>query len=212
MRNTCKWHSHALWGNNGCIVIGACRAMWVPGQDLATPHLMCNCRKRILSLHCTLYIRLCTHMLYAGDHVSSHLVLMIWVRMIRNNLGNARVCPGMQAPMCIVALFLEGNMFGLSKKKFNYLWFYCGKFVGWLWMCIFTSSSFLETEINYFHKLGRMNCKSLFAQILHSVWRRGYNRLPVSGYGYTYHCVSIPFLHTKYIMLKFAHKVAISAT
>ena len=30
-----------------------------PRQDLATPHLMHNCRKRILSLHCTLYIRLC---------------------------------------------------------------------------------------------------------------------------------------------------------
>ena len=39
--------------------IGACRAVWVPGQDLATPHLMRNCGKRILSLHCTLYVRLC---------------------------------------------------------------------------------------------------------------------------------------------------------
>ena len=30
--------------------IGACRALWVPGQDLAMPHLMCNCGKRIFSL------------------------------------------------------------------------------------------------------------------------------------------------------------------
>ena len=29
------------------IHIGACRAVWVPGQNLAVPHLMCNCRKRI---------------------------------------------------------------------------------------------------------------------------------------------------------------------
>ena len=36
--------------------IGDCRAVWVPGQDLATPHMMCNCRKRILSLHCMLYV------------------------------------------------------------------------------------------------------------------------------------------------------------
>ena len=39
--------------------IGACRAVWVPGQDLAMPHLMRNCEKHILSLHCMLYIRLC---------------------------------------------------------------------------------------------------------------------------------------------------------
>ena len=30
--------------------IGACRALWVPGQDLAMPHLMCNCGKHIISL------------------------------------------------------------------------------------------------------------------------------------------------------------------
>ena len=79
--------------------IGTCRAVWVPGQDLATPHLMCNCGKCILSLHCTLYVSLCTHMLYAGDYVSLHPVLVIWVCMIRNNPGNARVCPGLQVPM-----------------------------------------------------------------------------------------------------------------
>ena len=39
--------------------IGGCRAVWVPGQDLATPHLMHNCRKRILSLRCMLYVHLC---------------------------------------------------------------------------------------------------------------------------------------------------------
>ena len=30
--------------------IGTCRALWVPGQDLAMPHLMYNCGKRIFSL------------------------------------------------------------------------------------------------------------------------------------------------------------------
>ena len=88
--------------------IGACRAVWVPGQDLATPHLMCNCGKRILSLHCTLYICLWTHMLYTDDHVSLRPVLVIWVRMLRNNLGNARVCPGLQAPMH-AASEMDGN-------------------------------------------------------------------------------------------------------
>ena len=43
--------------------IGTCRAVWVPGQDLPKLHLMCNCGKRILSLHCTLYVHLCMHML-----------------------------------------------------------------------------------------------------------------------------------------------------
>ena len=32
------------------IDIGTCRALWVPGQDLAMPHLMCNCGKHIISL------------------------------------------------------------------------------------------------------------------------------------------------------------------
>ena len=41
-------------------------------------------------------------MLYAGDHVSSHPVLVIRVRMIRNNPGNALVCPGLQAPMLLL--------------------------------------------------------------------------------------------------------------
>ena len=59
------------------LCIGACRAVWVPGQDLAMLHLMGNCGKRVLSLHCTLYVHLCTHMLYDGDHVSSHPVLVI---------------------------------------------------------------------------------------------------------------------------------------
>ena len=64
----------------------------VPGQELAMPHLMCNCGKRTLLLHCTPYVRLCTHMLYAGDHVSSHPVLVIWVCTIQNNPSNARAC------------------------------------------------------------------------------------------------------------------------
>ena len=86
---------------NGLVPIGACRAVWVHGQDVATPHLMCNCRKHILSLHCTLYVRLCTLMLYAGDHVSLRPVLVIWVHMIQNNLDNARACLGLQAPMFV---------------------------------------------------------------------------------------------------------------
>ena len=51
------------------LCIGACRAAWVPGQDLAMPNLMRNCINSILSLYCTLYACLCTHMLYAGDHI-----------------------------------------------------------------------------------------------------------------------------------------------
>ena len=34
------------------ITIGACRAVWVPRQDLATPHLMRNCS---VFCHYTLY-------------------------------------------------------------------------------------------------------------------------------------------------------------
>ena len=60
------------------------------------------CGKRILSLHCTLYVHLCMHMLYAGDHVSPCSVLVIWVCMIWNNLGSARVCPGLQVPMVVI--------------------------------------------------------------------------------------------------------------
>ena len=41
------------------LAIGACRAVWAPRQDLATPHLMRNCGKCILSLHCTLYVYVC---------------------------------------------------------------------------------------------------------------------------------------------------------
>jgi len=45
-----------------------------------------------------MYICACvsTHMLYRE---SSGLVLVIWVRMIRNNPGNAWVCLGLQAPI-----------------------------------------------------------------------------------------------------------------
>ena len=57
-------------GQTQVVHIGACRAVWVPGQDLAMPHLMHNCGRCIFSLHCTLYVHLCMHMLYAGDHMS----------------------------------------------------------------------------------------------------------------------------------------------
>ena len=75
--------------------------MWVPGQDLATPHLMRNCRKHISLLHYTLYVRLCTrNMLYAcwwpcvftsgPRDMSTH----IW-----SNPGNALVCLGLYVPI-----------------------------------------------------------------------------------------------------------------
>ena len=43
--------SSDLEGTPMYYVIGTCRAVWVPGQDLAMPHLMRNCGKCILSLH-----------------------------------------------------------------------------------------------------------------------------------------------------------------
>ena len=45
----CRGGSKVL-RKGGHTCIGACRAVWVPGQDLATPHLMRNCEKGILSL------------------------------------------------------------------------------------------------------------------------------------------------------------------
>ena len=79
-----------IWG------IYACRAVWVPGEDLATPHLMHNCRKYILSLHCTLYIRPCMHIYYMLVTMCLH-VRSSWYEYACP--GNARVCPGLQAPM-----------------------------------------------------------------------------------------------------------------
>ena len=72
--------SHCTSASN----IGACRAEWVPGQNLVTPHLMRNCGSA-LPLHCTLYIRLYVRLYvrkhaYAGLRVrraSSHPVLVI---------------------------------------------------------------------------------------------------------------------------------------
>ena len=66
-------HKRVVSGVQGCGVssISACRAVWVPGQDLATPHLMCNCGKRILSLHCTLYVCLCMYKV-AATHNTTH--------------------------------------------------------------------------------------------------------------------------------------------
>ena len=60
---------------------------------LAMPHLMHNCGKRILSLHCTLYTCLCVrkHMVYGLEGLPRDINM-------RNNPGNARVCPGLQAP------------------------------------------------------------------------------------------------------------------
>ena len=53
----------------------------------------------VITVHCT-YVCVCvsTHMLYRW---SSGLVLVIWVCMIQNNPGNARVCQDLQAPMSL---------------------------------------------------------------------------------------------------------------
>ena len=63
-----------------CACIGACRAVWVPGQDLAAAHFNRNCGS-VLSLHCILYVRLYVHKhAYAGlraRSVSSRPVLVI---------------------------------------------------------------------------------------------------------------------------------------
>ena len=57
--------------------VGACRAVWVPGQDLVAPHLMHNCGKHICH-YMYMYVcpRICTIniMLYGR---SSRLVLVI---------------------------------------------------------------------------------------------------------------------------------------
>ena len=69
-------------------------------------------------------------MLYAGDHVSSRPVLVIWVRMIQINLGNARVCPGLQATMDNdYNIVLEGIDWSSSphtpdKDQLHDTWFY----------------------------------------------------------------------------------------
>ena len=83
--------------------IGACRPVWVPGQDLATLHLMHNCGTYFVTTLCAI----CTSVrgAYAGLRaccVSSRLVLVIRVHMLRNNPGNSRVCPGLQAPMFVL--------------------------------------------------------------------------------------------------------------
>ena len=107
-----------------CIqVIGTCRAVRVPGQDLAMPHLTRNCGKHILSLHCTLYVRLCMHILYAGDIVSSRPVLVVRVHMIRNNVGSAQVCLGLQAPIQVTFFFHTGC--GKLLKKATSCYFTC---------------------------------------------------------------------------------------
>ena len=65
--------------------MGACRAVWVGTQArVGYVTFDAQLRKAYLSLQCTLYVRLCMHMLYSGDYVSSHSVLVIWVHMIRN--------------------------------------------------------------------------------------------------------------------------------
>ena len=61
------------------VLIGAFRAVWVPGQDLATPHLMRNSGS--VFCHYTVRLCMCKHA-YAGLRarcVSSRPVLVIRV-------------------------------------------------------------------------------------------------------------------------------------
>ena len=73
--------------------IGTCRAVWV-GTRARVGYVTFDAqlRKAYLSLQCTLYVRLCMHMLYAGDYVSSRSVLVIWVHMIRNTRACRHLC------------------------------------------------------------------------------------------------------------------------
>ena len=61
--------------------------MWVPGQDLATPHLMRNCGKPFLSLHCALYG---TDMCNIGVFACPVLCDM--------SMHDSKQCPGMVGP------------------------------------------------------------------------------------------------------------------
>ena len=76
--------------------IGACRAVWVPGQDLATLHLTRNCGKRILSLHCMLYVHPCTHICYmlvtTCIRIRSSWYEYTWFEITWAMSGYARAC------------------------------------------------------------------------------------------------------------------------
>ena len=92
--------------------MGACRAVWVPGQNLAMPHLMHNCGKHnSLWLFVTILYAIRTSVyayaicwlprVFAGPV----LVIRVLVSQTRAlgsgfaRLGNARVCPALQAPL-----------------------------------------------------------------------------------------------------------------
>ena len=90
--------------------IGACRAVGVPDKTWLR-RIWCAIAESVCSHYTVRYTYVCacvryisTHMLYRrsggmGAHFFARLVLVIWVRMIRNNPGNTRVCPGLQAPI-----------------------------------------------------------------------------------------------------------------
>ena len=60
--SSAKLYCQTIGCGRQLMIIGACRVVWVPGQDLTTPHLMRNCGKCILSLVSTLYaIRTSVH-------------------------------------------------------------------------------------------------------------------------------------------------------
>ena len=66
------------------------------------------------SVFCHYTVGVCARMLYAGDHVSSCPVLVIWVCMIQNN-------PGLQAPMVFVSA-LEGVVVSCMNIIFTTYW------------------------------------------------------------------------------------------
>ena len=79
--------------------IGACRVVWVPGQDLAKPHLMCNCGKRILLLLCMQYVHLCVSkhayviwLVTTCLHVCSSWYEYAWFEVTRAMAWYARAC------------------------------------------------------------------------------------------------------------------------
>ena len=124
----------SLWWSDfyECLCIGACRAVWVP----AWAKLGCTAFDAQLwkAYFVTTLYDICTcacismHMLYRG---SSCQVLVIWVCMILNNPGNAQVCPGLQAPMCLWVCMGWDTAepwtlcFGLQKVKTVFLYQAC---------------------------------------------------------------------------------------
>ena len=71
------------------LVIGACRAVWVPGQYLATPHLMHNCGKNnyfvttLYAIRTSVHIRKHAYTIYICLHVRSLWYEYAWFEISR---------------------------------------------------------------------------------------------------------------------------------